>query len=206
MAAPKPTVERPEHVAVEARSLREAELSVEGRLLLPGRAAALPGGRVALSISGIEQAAFAITGTMRAVRGGGAGPRIDLEVDEDQRGLLTRILEHVKKGAERPRARAPRLRISMPAVVSTPDGATYMNTFSLSRGGCGLRWSGAAPRVGNAFLIRLGAGFSAPTVRATVCWVREEGSGLRVGFRFVGGQDGHLEALLDTAAGAVATR
>ncbi len=200
--APKPVEEPAGRVAVEARSLREAELSPEGRLLLPAGGAVAPVGRVALHVSGIEEAVFAIHGSLRATRGSGTGQQLVVEVDEAQRALVERILRHVRTGAAPPRARPPRLRLSIPAVVATPEGATYMNTFSLSRGGCGLRWSGPPPQVGSTVHLRLGAGFSVPTLRATVCWVEEQGSRLRVGFRFVGGQDGRLEALLNDAASA----
>ena len=202
LPAPRPVAEPQEHLTVEASSLREAELSPDGRLLFPSQSAPAIGCRVAILIVGVDQAAFAITGTVQAARGAGSGRRLAAAIDEDQRVLLRRILAHVQDGAERPRARAPRLRISMPAVVTTSAGTVYMNTFSVSRGGCGLRWSGTAPRIGSVVHLRLGAGFSAPILRAMVCWVEEQRSGLRVGFRFVNGQDGRLDALLDTAGGA----
>jgi hypothetical protein len=71
-----------------------------------------------------------------------------------------------------------------------------MTTFSVSRGGCGLAWSGPAPRLGDTLFVRLGAGRSAATLRAMVCWTEPRGRSLRVGVRFVGGQDWELQSLI----------
>ena len=94
------------------------------------------------------------------------------------------------------RKRPPRYRLSLPAVVTLPSGSTFMTTFSVSRGGCGLAWIGPAPRLGDTYFVRLGAGRGAATLRAMVCWTRSSGRHLRVGVRFVGGQDSELQALI----------
>ncbi len=56
------------------------------------------------------------------------------------------------------RTRAPRYRLALPAFVQTATSTTYMNTFSVSRGGCGLSWSGQVPRIGSVLYVRLGGG------------------------------------------------
>jgi hypothetical protein len=81
-------------------------------------------------------------------------------------------------------------------VVSLPSGNTFMNTFSVSRGGCGLAWIGSAPGLGDTYFVRLGAGRGAASLRAMVCWTQASGRQLRVGVRFVSGQDSELQALL----------
>jgi hypothetical protein len=192
-----PVVEPLQYVSVEAGALGTARLTGTGLLLVAAAGEARRGERVTLLVSGIEQAVFPITGMVREAQGSGASRLLEILIDEDRRGLLQRILEHVQDGAARPRARAPRFRVSMPAVVATSGGAQYMTAFSLSRGGCALRWTGPAPSRGSTHELRLGAGASAPLVRAVVCWVKEEPSGTRVGFRLVAGQDGRLDALLD---------
>jgi hypothetical protein len=105
-------------------------------------------------------------------------------------------------GARRPRA--PRYRLVLPAFVQTATSTTYMNTFSVSRGGCGLSWSGQRPRLGSVLYVRLGGGRAAASLRAMVCWARDVSGASRVGVRFVGGEEAKLAVLLaQAAAGAV---
>jgi len=82
-------------------------------------------------------------------------------------------------------ARAPRYRVSLPAVVSGPNGNDFMLTCSVSVGGCALAWNGPAPRLGGGLHLKIGTGPRAVPVRAAVCWAREAPRGLRVGVRFL---------------------
>lgn len=93
------------------------------------------------------------------------------------------------------RARAPRFRLVLPAFVQSATATTYMNTFSVSRGGCGLTWSGQRPRLGSVLYVRLGGGRGAASLRAMVCWARDLAGSQRVGVRFVGGEEAKLAAL-----------
>jgi hypothetical protein len=94
------------------------------------------------------------------------------------------------------RARAPRYRLVLPAFVQTATSTTYMNTFSVSRGGCGLTWSGQVPRLGSVIYVRLGGGRAAASMRAMACWARQVSGVQRVGVRFVGGEEAKLATLL----------
>ena len=94
------------------------------------------------------------------------------------------------------RPRPPRYRLKLPAVVQSATSATFMNTFSVSLGGCGLSWIGARPRLGNVIYVRLGGGRSAANLRGMVCWVRDASGGVRVGIRFVGGEESKFAAIL----------
>ncbi len=140
---------------------------------------------------------------MRAVA---SGFEVAVEPDEEGRALVARILGWLKGGGERPRARALRHRVAIPATVSSRTGNTYMTTFSLSRGGCGLAWSGPIPRLGDVLWVRLGSASGGVAMRGMVCWTKEQGAGRRVGIRFVGGQDSELAALLTKARHEAAGR
>lgn len=101
------------------------------------------------------------------------------------------------------RTRAPRYRLALPAFVQTAASTTYMNTFSVSRGGCGLSWSGQVPRIGSGLNVRLGGGQTAASLRAMVCWARQVKGAQRVGVRFVGGEEAKLAVMLaQVTAGA----
>ena len=186
-----------EEIAVDARSLRRPGPGGEERLLCSTSKLIDKGRRVVVVISGVGDATFHLSGTVADVARSASGLDVQVAVDEDRRGLLRRIFAFVQGGGEMPRARAPRYRISLPAVVLTPAGSTYMSTFSISRGGCGLVWSGSRPRLGSVLYVRLGGGASAPTVRGMVSWLRDERAGMRVGLRFVGGQEAQLASFLE---------
>jgi hypothetical protein len=133
------------------------------------------------------------------VRACAAGFEVAVEPDEEGRALVARILGWLEAGGERPRAREARHRVAIPAAVSSRSGNTYMTTFSLSRGGCGLAWSGPVPRLGDVLWVRLGSAAGGVAMRGMVCWTEERGEGRRVGIRFVGGQDSELAVLLARA-------
>ncbi len=155
---------------------------------------------MALTISGVGKAVVRVTGTVGEAHAAGDAHAAQLEVDEDQRGLVRRLLEHLAGRADMPRARPPRYRLRWPALVLLPSGPVYMRTVSVSAGGCGLSWNGPRPRIGSVYFVRLGAGQGAPCLRAMACWVREQPGGARVGFRFVGGgENAKLELLLEQA-------
>lgn len=109
------------------------------------------------------------------------------------------LTEPIPPGRTTPwQPRARRLRVHLPALVLWPAGAAEMTVHSLSEGGCGLAWRGAAPRLGAPLGVQLGDGPGAVALRARVCWVREDGRGLRVGAQFAGpgGTPPELAALL----------
>jgi hypothetical protein len=83
--------------------------------------------------------------------------------------------------------------------VVARQGELYMNTVSLSAGGCSLRWSGPAPRVGQVIRLRFGAGSSKVAVDGEVRWVRS-GSSTTVGLRFA---DTRAASILAGVLGAV---
>ncbi len=194
-AAPVPPVA----LTLEASRLPSAWKAGEGCLLLAARAPAEREQRAVVSVTGIGDGALAVGGEVVGVRIVASGLEIAVEPDEEGRALVARILGWLEAGGERPRARAPRHRVAIPATVSSRSGNTYMTTFSLSRGGCGLAWSGPFPRLGDVLWVRLGSAAGGVAMRGMVCWTKGEGDGRRVGIRFVGGQDSELAALLAKA-------
>ena len=181
---------------LDARSLPAAWRGEEGRLVVPAGAAAAAGQRASLEMTGVGDAPLWVNGVVAEARRAPAGWELEVKVDDEGRALVARLLGWIQGAGERPRARAPRLQVSLPAVVSGHSGAIYMTAYSLSRGGCGLAWSGAAPRIGDALWVRLGSGTVAVSMRGMVCWTREGQGGKKVGLRFVGGQQSELSELL----------
>lgn len=84
-------------------------------------------------------------------------------------------------------AREPRVLVTVPAVVLTGAGPTYMCTVDVSANGCGLAWSGPAPAPGAQAAIRLGAGRAVAAVSCEVRWVQAVGRGSIVGMQVTGG-------------------
>jgi len=190
--------EPPQEIAIEAGALRSGASS-DGRLVWAPTAPVAVGRRVALKLTGVGKSTFRVTGTVAGTRPKGDTVGMEMEVDEDQRGLVRRILEHLAGRTDMPRVRPPRYRLIWPAVVLLPSGATYMNTVSVSEGGCGLGWRAPRPRIGSVYHVRLGPEQSSLCLRAMVCWIREAPTGMRVGLRFVGGETAKLAPALERA-------
>lgn len=173
----------------------------EGDLLevtAPKRVA--PGARVAVRVSGPGTVMAPLAGAVVSTEPLGVNSRAVVRLDEDQRGAVDRILGFLRSGRDAPRPRAPRYALTLPAFVISHDGNAYMTTFSVSRGGCGLTWTGEPPKIGSALELRLGSGRGSATFRGMVCWVRDFKRGRRVGVRFIAGQDAALVTLMKEAS------
>jgi len=104
--------------------------------------------------------------------------------------------------------RRPRFLVKLPAVVATEgQNRLFTTTVSVSEGGCALRWSGEAPRVGTPLALQLGVGTQAIDLRGVVCWRKAAGPGTQAGVRFLDGKAAQLRHLLADAkrAGAPET-
>jgi hypothetical protein len=186
-------------LAIEARELVSAWRPDSNRLVVKGRAPVGRGRRVAVKISGVVGVTAPVTGRVADARLADGMCVAEVEVDPDRRPLLKRVVKYLRGEADVPRSRAPRYRLAVPVVVSSASGRTYMTTFSVSQGGCGLVWSGERPRIGGGLHLRMGARGQSASVRAAVCWVSEERGGLRVGVRFLPGEELDVGRLLDEA-------
>jgi hypothetical protein len=154
---------------------------------------------VVVNLAGIGGVTLGVTGVVATVHASGGACLAEVAVDEEGRPLLGRVLEFLNGNAPKLTARAPRYRLSLPTVVYSESGSTYMNTFSVSHSGCGLTWCGPPPRPGSGVHVRLGSGAGAASFRAVVRWVRSGPKSLRVGVRFLAGEDAKLAALLGEA-------
>lgn len=193
---PRPAVAE---VALEAALLDTSWHPESGRLVASAAGCVPRGARVAVQILGPGKVMSPLTGSVAAALPDGEGAALEIELDQDQRPAVDRLLAYLRTGRDAPRVRAPRYRVSLPAFVSSGGASVYMTAVSLSRGGCGLAWMGAPPRIGSVLLLRLGSGSGSASFRGMVCWVRALAGGLRVGVRFVSGQEGSLVALLKAA-------
>jgi hypothetical protein len=150
--------------------------------------------------------AMTVSGTVRQAQRLGSGWRAEIEPDVDLAKAMDLLLKAVRGEAPGFRVRDPRYLAALPAVVTTATGTTFMTTFSVSAGGCGLVWTGESPRVGGGIHVRIGAGSRAPAFRAMICWQREERHRPRVGVRFLAGHDALMASLIEEVRrdGAVA--
>jgi len=195
-------LERPEEIPIEVEQLPLAWRAAVGHLVVTVKKPIRTGRRAEVKVSGPGSFMAPLTGTVIDVQPLGNEFSAEIKVDEDQRAALKRILKYLQTGVDLPKTRASRYRLTLPAVVSSQERNTYMTTFSVSRGGCGLAWSGAPPRLGSVLQVRLGSGKASATLRATVCWVKEHAGRQTVGVRFVPGQEAALMAFIVKEANA----
>jgi hypothetical protein len=193
---------------LDATEVAAAWRPSERRLLVPTARPLEPGKPVVVRITsratGLD---LSLNGSVLACRGGPGARACRAEIDPGEEGakLVCRLVAGSQGGAELVKAREPRLRVAMPAVVSLEAGQVYMTTVSASRGGCGLAWSGPPPRLHASLQMRLGSGARAVTLRGRVCWVRQAPRGARVGLRLVGGElEAWAKLLAESREGAEA--
>jgi hypothetical protein len=142
-----------------------------GRLALAVRETLQSRQRVAARIRAVGLGIEAtITGRIASVRRSADGLRIELEPDDTRLLALKRLVAIAGGKSVAYQLRAPRLLVTLPAVVYDHRGPTYMTTFSVSGNGCGLAWSGPMPEVGVPMEIKLGAGIRVASFCGEVCW------------------------------------
>ncbi len=199
---PAPPVERAEEISIEAEQLPLAWRAAGGHVVVTVKKPSHMGRRASIKVSGPGSVMAPLTGAVTDVQAVGSEFSVEIKLDEDQRAALKRILKSLLTGHDAPRARASRYRLTLPAVVSSQEHNTYMTTFSLSRGGCGLVWSGAPPPLGSALQVRLGSGKAAVLLRGRICWVDEDAGRHKAGIQFAAGQEGALMALIQRVQSA----
>jgi hypothetical protein len=157
------------------------------RLLLPTAAAPQLRQKAAVRIQLAGQPVGAtIVGTVVSAHGEGRNHRIELAPDGDSMRAV-RMLLAAAKGEPVPfMQRAMRYLVRLPVAVAWGGGDVYMTTFCISEGGCGLKWSGPSPKVGQRLRLRFGVGRAATEVQGSICWLATGGSPT-VGVRFEAG-------------------
>ncbi len=191
-AAPAPA----EELALDGLSLAEAWRPAERLVLVPADGAVGPGRRVALKLQGDVGVTAPVLGTVTGVRGPEGARVAEVRVDADGAAILRRVVDYLQGQSTQPKARAPRYRVALPAVVATPTAHLLLKTTTISVGGCGLLWNASRPASGTYLELRLGAGSRAAQLRGRICWVRPEQTGFRVGVKFLAGDLTGLKALV----------
>jgi len=178
----------PEPLWVEMERLPQAWSQRDSRLMLRSSSAVRQGDalrvRITSKATGLD---LTLEGSAATANREAGSWLVSMALDRDATALVERLLA-VLRGESDPIAhRKPRYRLSLPAVVTSGSGKTFMNTVSVSLDGCGLAWSGPVPRTGSGIFVQLGSGSRGVSFRAMTCWARETARGTRVGVRFVGG-------------------
>jgi hypothetical protein len=155
------------------------------RLLLHAPAAPPLRQKAALRIQLAGQSVGAtIVGTVVSVHREGKGHRIELAPDADSLPALHMLLAG-SRGEPIPfLQRSLRYLVRMPVVVASAGAEMYMTTYCVSAGGCGLKWSGPLPAVGQRVRLRFGAAARVADMPGTVCWLAATGSSPTAGVRF----------------------
>jgi hypothetical protein len=114
-----------------------------------------------------------------------ADDHFHVEFRPDAAGVraLHRLLDDAERARFRPRA--PRFRLTTPAVALAGQREVYATTLSVSQGGCSLRWAGPPPAVGDVLRLRLGASLREVTAAFEVRWVESEARRTSVGLEVV---------------------
>jgi PilZ domain len=195
-AAPKRHPKPAHTLPIDAQLVPSAYRPADRRLVIPTSVSLRRSQQVVVRITSANPAVdLSLTGTVTAIIEG-AHALAHVDPGEDGAAVLARLLAAMRGEAEPIKLREPRFRAALPVVVSSEAGNTFMTTTSVSRSGCGLAWSGPAPRLSGGLSLKVGTGRGAVAMRAMVCWVRESQRGMRVGVRFLGGDDGAWSALL----------
>ena len=183
-----PTPPPAEPLWIEMERLAGAWTKAVGLLELKSHTPVRQGEQVRLRITskatGLD---LPLEGKASTVRREGGAWVVSVALEHDGAALVDRLLAVLRGEADPLASRKPRYRLSLPAVVTSGSGKTFMNTVSVSLDGCGLAWSGPVPRTGSGLFVQLGSGSRAVSFRAMACWSRDTARGARVGVRFVGG-------------------
>jgi hypothetical protein len=186
-------------VALRPSELVAAWRPDSGRVLLPLRQPVVKNQRVHARIGLVGlRAAATITGrVVSALRQPGV-ILVELAPDDTRVEALRHLVSVASGATVEHTPRAPRLLAEVPAVVYGTQGPTYMKTFAVSRGGCGIAWTGPVPAVGTPMEIRLGAGRDVASFCAEVRWTTAtRGRSPAVGLAFAAGERDAWTRMLD---------
>lgn len=158
------------------------------RLFVPAladsRAGALAAVRIAIRGTGI---AATVMGTVVAVRRAGSrtlAPGVFLTLQGAGASAAV-YLAHVARG--RPvdfNEREPRYAFERRITITRGAAGRFESTtVNVSESGCGVRWVGPAPAVGETLRLRAGPALLGPALDATVCWVGRPGAPDSAGLR-----------------------
>ena len=174
-------------------NLTSAELITAWRpqsrhLLLALPSAPRLGARVAARLS-LDDSGLGATvlGSVKSVLRTRERHQIELAPDPSGAAAVQLLVAAAQGRAIRFADRAPRLAVRLPAVLRSTRLPLYMDTHSISREGCRLRWSGPSPEAGQPLALRVGAGPLATNLEGVVRWVSDAHARAAVGVALVGG-------------------
>lgn len=128
-----------------------------------------------------------VLGTVGSVLHAEAGHRVEFAPDASGVAAVRLLVSAAQGRAIRFNERAPRMAARLPAVLRSARVPRYMDTHSVSREGCRLRWSGPPPEAGEPVSLRIGAGPLATNLEGIVRWVTASHVHAAVGVALVGG-------------------
>jgi len=143
--------------------------------------------RVALRVCLAGQPSGAtVLGTVVSVHRQAGSFRVELATDPASLGAVRLLAATARGEIHRFPQRAPRYLVKVPIVVSWNGRDLCMTMVSISQGGCGLRWSGPLPEVGQALRLRLAIGYRSAGIDGVLCWKTAAGASSSAGVRLVG--------------------
>lgn len=175
-----------------------------GHIHLPVAAAPRVRQAVALRVLLAEPLVGAtVTGSVLDVKREEALHRIEIEPDPQSLRAVGLLTAAARGEPVTFRERPLRLMTRLPVVVAWNGVVSFMTATSISEGGCALRWSGAAPAVGQVLELRFGMGGTpAVRLRAGVRWFRADPPMVGVSFGPKGAAAGAWASLLAEAVKA----
>lgn len=159
-------------VQLTAEGLLAAWRPQSGHLVLDTPHAPRLGSRLAARLR-LEGTGFraAVLGAVGSRLHAGTGHRIELVPDPAGLAALKLLVSAAQGRPVRFQDRAPRVATCLPAVLREAGALRYMDTLSISREGCQLRWRGHTPATGALVSLRIGAGPLAANLDGVVRWV-----------------------------------
>jgi len=175
-------------VGMTADGLLAAWRPQSGLLLLETPGAPRLGSRLAARLR-LEGSGLGATvlGRVGSVLHAESGHRVEFAPDGSGVAAVRLLVSAAQGRTVRFSERAPRLAARLPAVLRSATVPRYMDTHSVSREGCRLRWSGPLPEAGEPVSLRIGAGPFAANLEGVVRWVAASQAQAAVGVALAGG-------------------
>jgi len=172
-----------------------------GCLVLPAQSAPRLREKVAVRVRlHGQQAGATVVGTVVSVHRHAAGFRLELAPDAASSGAVRLLAATARGEVQRFPERSPRYLVKLPIVVAWNGPALYMTMYSISEAGCGVRWSGSLPEVGQLVQLRLGVGLRATGLEGVLCWKASVAASPTAGVRLVGSGGADWARVLAEAA------
>jgi len=140
---------------------------------------------VRVRLSG-QQSGATVIGTVTSVHRQAGTFRLELATDATSLGAVRMLAATARGEIHRFPQRAPRYLVKVPIVVSWNGHELCMTMVSISQGGCGLRWSGPLPEVGQALRLRLAIGYRSAGIDGVLCWKAGAAGSSNAGVRLIG--------------------